>query len=284
MSRPCILCGNLKNNEIGSLDDYSIRECSKCFLQFLDPIPVRESLSKIYSDYYKSWDYCYSGNEVSRMKKATFQRYLKLIIPHISSGTLLDVGCATGELMQTAQDLGFDVYGVEISPYGIHRCREKFGHNKIIDTNLKAGDFPLGFFNLITLSDVIEHILEPVLFIDLLWSLLKPNGFLMIVTPDTSSFIKKIMGMHWPHYKEEHVYYYNRSNIIQLLSPRFKTIVLDKVYKTLTLDYVANILKAYSNYSGFRTIAYMLKLFPSRLRLQLFKVSIGEMLVLCRKK
>lgn len=279
-----MLCGNLKNNEIGSLGNYSILECSECLLQFLEPIPVQKSLTEIYSDYYKAWDYVGSGNEVSRMKKVTFQKYLKQITSYIPSGTLLDVGCATGELMLAAQEFGFDVYGVEISPYGIRKCKKMFGENKIVATNLKADDFPREFFDLITLSDVIEHITEPVLFVDLLWSLLKADGFLMIATPDTSSWIRKIMGKRWHHYKEEHIYYYNHSNIVKLLSTHFNIIILNNAHKTLTIDYCSNILKAYSDSNIFIKMLSLIRFLPLKIRVQPFEISIGEMFILCRKK
>ncbi|MFQ5787352.1 MAG: class I SAM-dependent methyltransferase [Thermodesulfobacteriota bacterium] len=255
----------------------------KCGLQFLDPIPDKKTLDEIYSNYYKAWDIDSSEKEVSRMKSKTFSGYLGKIATYHSSGTLLDIGCATGELLQVAQGMGFDVYGVEISPDGIRRCRETFGENKIIGANIKVGDFPCEFFDIITLSDVIEHVHEPTVFLDTLCSLLKPDGLLMIVTPDTSSWTRKIMKKRWLHYKEEHLYYYSRANIVKLFDPHLKIIMSGNAYKTLTIEYFLNILKAYSEYSVFLRILYLCKLLPSWLRLYSFKLYIGEMFILCRK-
>lgn len=262
---------------------YSLIECMKCGLQFLDPIPDKKNLDKIYSNYYKAWDIDASEREVSRMKSKTFSGYLKKITGYLSSGTLLDIGCATGELLQVAQGMGFDVYGVEISPDGIRRCREKFGENRIIGAHIKAGDFPCEFFDIIALSDVIEHVREPTIFLNTLYNLLKPGGLLMIVTPDTSSWTRKIMKRHWLHYKEEHLYYYNRRNIVKLLGPHLKIIMSGNAYKTLTIEYFLNILKAYSGYGVFFRIMYLYKLLPSWLRLSSFKFYIGEMFILCKK-
>lgn len=259
-------------------------ECPQCGLQFLDPIPDKKALDKIYADYYKAWDIKQSGKEVSMMKTRTFQRYLGQITNFVSSGTLLDIGCATGELLAVAREMGFDVYGVEVSPEGIRRCKERFGEDRIIGKNLKPGDFPPEFFDVITLSDILEHMPDPSPFLDNIYNILKPNGILMIVTPDTSSWTRKVLGTRWLHYKEEHVYYYNSNNIFRLLSPRFHIFSLGSAYKSLTLDYCASIIKNYATSGAVKKITSVLKHLPASIGQYPLKINIGEMLVLSRKR
>jgi 2-polyprenyl-3-methyl-5-hydroxy-6-metoxy-1,4-benzoquinol methylase len=218
------------------------------------------------------------------MKRDTFRGYFDPLLQHVSSGTLLDIGCATGELMELAKEMGFDVYGVEISPEGYSICNKKFGEDRIIKSSLKAGDFPSGFFDVITLCDVLEHITEPKVFLEIINDILKPNGLLMIVTPDTSSWACKIMGMRWPHYKEEHVYYYNQSNLVKLLSPNFSIVILKKAYKRLTLNYVAHILQTYSHSRVLKAIAFMSQKLSVVIRSHHFNVHIGESYALFRKR
>lgn len=280
----CFICGSNKSKIKGLFRYCTLKECSQCGLQFLNPPPDRESLNEIYSDYYRAWGLEHSEEDVSNMKKRTFIGYLKKIKKYTSSGRLLDVGCATGEFMSVAQEDGFDVYGVEISPYGIYKCKEMFGEEKVIGGKLKEADFPKNYFDVITLSDVIEHIYEPNLFLDIILNILKPGGILMIVTPDTSSWLRKLMGLYWPHYKKEHIFYYNRSNIKQYLSSKLDKVALTAAYKTLTLKYCLSILKAYSHNKFINKIVKILEYFPEGIKRCRFNVNIGEMFILYRKR
>lgn len=280
----CFICGNSESIQKGLIGQRSLRECSRCGIQYIDPIPDKKRLEKIYSDYYKAWGIEHSRDEVSYIKKKTFSNYLKEIVAYVPEGKLLDVGCATGEFLMVAQESGFDVYGIEVSPYGVRECRELFGENKIRAESLKDGDFPSGFFDVIILSDVIEHIEAPVSFLDILWNILKPQGVLMIVTPNTSSWTRKLMGMHWLHYKEEHIYYFNCNNICKFLSSGFEILVAHPDYKFLTAHYCANIIGAYSNSPTIKKIAAILRPLFVRMKLPALQVNIGEIFILCRKK
>lgn len=284
MDKHCFICNKTKNIRIGFVGAYSLMKCTNCGLQFLDPIPDKNALYKIYFDYYRSWDLSRSEKEVSLMKSNTFLGYLHHIKPYCSSGTLLDVGCATGTLMRVAQKMGYDVYGVEISPEGIKRCREQFGYSKIVEGDLRTEDFPFEFFDVIILSDVLEHIIEPYLFLNILRNFLKSDGYLLIVTPNTSSWTRKTMGKRWLHYKEEHIYYYNISNIRKLLSSHFDICTVKSSSKNLTIDYVSSVLKAYSSSLIVKMVIRVLKKFPFCIRTLPLKINIGEMFILCTKK
>jgi len=283
LSRKCFICGTANSNRKGAIGKYSLLECPKCGLQFIDPVPDSDRLSAIYSDYYKAWGIDDSPEIVSVMKKGTFSGYLEKIRNHVRSGRLLDVGCATGEFMQVAQEKGFDVYGAEISPYGIKRCQELFGKDKIITSSLSKDHFPPDYFDVITLADVIEHLSEPAVFWDIIYNVLKPNGILMIVTPDTSSLFKKLMGMRWLHYKEEHIYYYSRFNIALPLSGWFEVVALNSAYKTLNLKYCLDVLRSYSKNVVTRSIIQVFDHLPNRVILYPFKINIGELFVIFRK-
>ena len=218
------------------------------------------------------------------MKRATFAGYLDRIAPFRASGTLLDVGCASGELMTVARDRGFDVYGVEISSAGVERCKGLFGAEKVIGRRLQRDDFPAAFFDVIVLSDVLEHV--PVLreFVAMLECMLRPQGLLLIVTPDTTSWTRTLLGRSWPHYKREHLYYFNRTNLTVLFSDRHETLAVEPARKVLTLNYVVNVLQSYPASFTSQLLVRMIRVVPKRLRSHAFTLSIGEMLLLLRKR
>lgn len=258
-------------------------ECCECGLQFLDPLPDQASLDKVYKDYYTLWGIDSSRQEVSEMKKITFRRYLKPLSSYLSKGNLLDVGCATGELMSTARDIGYEVYGVEIAPEGINRCRELFGEERVIGSGLRKETFPQDFFDVITLSDVLEHIPDMSGFLDILMNILKPGGVLLIVTPDTSSWIRHVMGRRWPHYKPEHLYYFNRSNLIRMFSSGFAVLTVGRAYKTLTLDYILSIAEGYNSGPTTGMFGRLKSYLPESWKKCHFTLPIGEIFLLLRK-
>lgn len=281
----CHICASQKKENIGVIDGiYPIMRCLGCGVQFLFPAPEDSVLEKIYADYYKVWGIYNSEAELSRMKQMTAVGYLKLLQKFTRGGKLLDIGCATGEMMRAAQNRGFDVYGVEISPFGIKRCREMFGEHKIIGHSLQKNDFQESFFDVIVLSDLLEHIREPQEFIAMVTRLLKPGGIVMVVTPDTSSWVYAITRQRWPHYKAEHLCYYNCFNIRKLFSPAFDVVMLKPAFKILTLQYSAGVMNAYSSSKVIKLFSFLLKCIPQFLRFLPFRAGIGEMFILFRKK
>ena len=280
----CFICNDKHTRQIKSLNGYKVLECLGCGLQFLDPKPNQKALDEIYKDYYKAWGINSSEDVVSSMKRLNFKSYIYKITKYITKGKLLDIGCATGELMLVAQDKGFDVYGVEVSPYGIEKCKQLFDVNKILSKKLEMGDFPKDFFDIITLADVIEHIQEPKDFFNTIIHILKPGGILMIVTPDTSSWISKMMGSHWMQYKHEHLYYYNRKNIKRYLNKFFNELFISGSSKVLVADYCINVLSAQYNNVAVQKLMRLLKSLPGFIRFYPFKISVGEMFVLLRKR
>lgn len=70
------------------------------------------------------------------------------------SGSLLDVSCGRGELMQAAADMGFSpVAGTEAVPELCSYC--------VIQAQIHDLPFDDKSFDVVTCIDVIEHILEP---------------------------------------------------------------------------------------------------------------------------
>jgi len=284
MMKNCMICGESKFRKRGMVAACFLLECRACGLQFLDPFPDPAVLHDRYDHYYDAWGIDQAGGVVPEMKRATFRRYLERLRPFAAQGTLLDVGCATGELMATARERGFDVYGAEIAPDGIARCRELFGTERIVGKQLQQGDFPEQYFDVITLSDVLEHFPDPLGSLDMLGRMLKPGGHVMIVTPDTSSWTRKVSGAKWPHYKEDHQYYFSRSNLAKMMSGRFDVLVAERAYKTLTLNYVAGVVQGYRDRGLARMLARFIQHLPVSWRTPLFSVHIGEMFVLLKKR
>ncbi|MBI5847142.1 MAG: class I SAM-dependent methyltransferase [Nitrospirae bacterium] len=283
-SKKCLLCGSVNLQRLFPVEKFNLLQCRVCELQFLDPLPDKKSLDLLYENYYSNWGIDRLAEEVSFMKKRTFRNYLGRLPLQTVRGAFLDVGCATGEMLALAREMGYDVYGVEVSPQGIQLCRQLYGENKIMGKSLDHGDFPADFFDVITLSDVLEHMPDPPGFIDMIEKMLKPLGLLMIVTPDTLSWTNRIMGRYWPHYKVEHLCYFNRYNLSKMCLSRFRPLVVDRAYKTLTLNYISSIIHGYHRNRAVRAVVRLIQCLPKSWRSHPFNLNIGEMFMLLERR
>ncbi|WP_288550706.1 class I SAM-dependent methyltransferase [uncultured Brachyspira sp.] len=162
----CYLCDyegdmKIKSNVNGS----NILLCPNCTLEFMYPQTSDEELSKIYSG--KNYPTCsfdngIKENPITLMKRKTFNKVLKKILPYCNYGNLLDIGCSSGLLLEEAKLLGFEPYGIEISEYASSIAKKRIGSERIYNGTLESSNFNKNFFNVITMIDLIEHVRNPV--------------------------------------------------------------------------------------------------------------------------
>lgn len=126
-------------------------------------------------------------------------KLLRRVLGPGSRGGLLDIGCGMGGFLLAAQRLGFDVVGVEPSAAHSKAAVEIFGF-KVINGYFNSNDFGRTF-DVVVLSHVIEHIYDPAKFIGEIMDVMRPNGRLVIVTPNCDSISARVCQRFWSMYK-----------------------------------------------------------------------------------
>jgi 2-polyprenyl-3-methyl-5-hydroxy-6-metoxy-1,4-benzoquinol methylase len=266
--------------------EHGLRQCCGCSLEYLSPLPSWEQICAIYdSSYYKAWGMeAGETDEVAAMKKATFGLRMREIAKHIKGGRVLDVGTASGFFLSVAQEFGFEPYGVELSEYSATLAQKKFGRDRIWNGTLDTAPFEPGSFNVIAMSDLIEHVPDPVNTLARARNLLTPGGVLMIMTPDTSSLTRRLMGTAWTHYKLEHLTYWNPSVIRRAAEQTgYSVLSIRRARKVMTLAYLDSQFKAYPNPLFTPLVGGMSRVLGS-LRNSCFRISMGEMVALLRRE
>ncbi|MEG2599959.1 MAG: methyltransferase domain-containing protein [Muribaculaceae bacterium] len=115
--------------------------------------------------------------------------YIPYICKHIefSSNSVLEVGCGEGGNLLPFAEMGYDVYGVDMSEYRIEQARLFFEKREQKGSFITANIFQLkGFchkFFIIIVHDVIEHIDNKKQFLSDLCKFLTPNGIIFIAFP-----------------------------------------------------------------------------------------------------
>jgi 2-polyprenyl-3-methyl-5-hydroxy-6-metoxy-1,4-benzoquinol methylase len=183
-----------------------IDECVSCgFRQVTDV----DSVLKFYESLEDS---VYDQGREQRGLQA--RKILEAVARHKKSGRLLDVGAASGILLEQAAKLGFAGEGVEPS-----RSLAKSAQDAGWKVHL--GTFPhpavTGPFDVITLIDVIEHVPCPIPLLKDIAAHLKPDGIGALTTPDIESFVARRLGPRWWHLRVAHIGYFSRRTIKRAL-------------------------------------------------------------------
>lgn len=97
----------------------------------------------------------------------------------------LDLGCGLGFISSAIDSEKFVKYGLEVSALGIESTREFVDH--IHNGELKQKTYPEEFFDVIFCNHVIEHVKDPINFIEIINKILKTHGSLIIGTPNFDS-------------------------------------------------------------------------------------------------
>lgn len=240
----CPLCGAQAFRPIVVVESHPVVRCRSCDLQFTQPQPSDAELGAIYGpDYVLAADDTPEHAVITRAKRATADHYLDLLAAAdaTAGGRLLEIGCGAGNFLLQATRRGFDVTGVEYSPYACARARQTLGGTgRVLQGEIDVVAGESGVYDVCVLCDVIEHVRRPADFLRRVAAALRPGGILLVVTPSTASWSARIMGARWMELKPEHLFYFSPATLTrQLGQAEFTDIRLHPGTKHLSLDYVA---------------------------------------------
>ena len=207
----CDFCGADDSTLVFALRDFQLDlpgefklvRCNQCGLLYLNPRPSWDELVRHYPLHYKP--YAKSTGEATNILGQWVQRYgmrrrRRAVARLRPEGRLLDVGCATGLFLHEMRHYGqWELFGVEPVSSAARFARENFGLD-VFEGMLEEAHFADNFFDVITLWDVLEHILEPKQTLLEAYRILKPGGWLVIQVPNPESWQARLFGKYWIGY------------------------------------------------------------------------------------
>jgi 2-polyprenyl-3-methyl-5-hydroxy-6-metoxy-1,4-benzoquinol methylase len=223
----CPLCGGheraLVYREHGSLE---ISRCSACSLMYT-------------STRVKSPEHVYWGDAAKYLEEArlvfqgkaahhrdpNYLEELAMIKRYKPTGRFLDVGCNMGMLLRHIKKMGWTGVGVEPSPTLSRLAVEQLKLNVYNCFLHELPETERGSFDVVALSDVFEHITDPIDFLKEAAKYLKPDGILYIKVPNArwNLFKQKALALLgrtpkqgvWDSY--EHVVHYTDRTLRKML-------------------------------------------------------------------
>lgn len=133
----------------------------------------------------------YGRDELPYVSKGERIRLKKIVNLVGANCRVLDIGCYDGTLGKMLMEKGNEVYGIEINQEAAEIATQKGLKVKIQDVESRF-DFEDNFFDIVVAAEIIEHVLDTDFFIDEIKRVLKPQGYLVLSTPNVASLGRRI--------------------------------------------------------------------------------------------
>ena len=131
---------------------------------------------------------------------------------------ILDLGCGTGWLTGRLAEYG-STTGLDLAEGAIAAAQSWAPHIKFLAGDLFQIPLPTGHYDVVVSQEVIAHIPDQAAYLDRAAEALKPNGYLILTTPN-----KFVMDRsEWPPQPPEHIeLWLSMTDLKRLLRRRFR--------------------------------------------------------------
>lgn len=207
----CKLCGGIKftlvsdrvfDTRFGIDEEYEILQCQSCDFVFTNMLLSSDELKYFYEAYYN-----FGGEKDTLYSKireifltSWLYKFWMAIDGDISfhglrgRGRLLDVGCNEGRGLAIYKRNGFNAEGLELNEHAAAEARKRgfTVHSELIE-NFK----PQCLYDVVILSNVLEHVLDPLKILENLNLILVKKGEIWISFPNEKSWLRHFFEKKW---------------------------------------------------------------------------------------
>ncbi|MBU0604819.1 MAG: class I SAM-dependent methyltransferase [Candidatus Omnitrophica bacterium] len=254
-----------------------IVRCNRCGLIYANPRPAVRNLISAYS---RMVDEAYV--EEGEGRRLSAQSILEILKKMNKGGRLLDVGCATGFLLDEARKAGWEASGVELSAWAVGYAKTALHIETIFHGILKNAGYPDNYFDAVIMKDSIEHLTDPVSVLIEIRRVLKPDGIICVNTPNIDSLTGRTLKARWWGVKQAHLYYFTRKTLHAMLeSAGFDPIRTKSHVRVFTLKYWLGRLRGYNEFI-YRIFMFLIKC--RLIKNGLFRLDLGDQIEVYARK
>lgn len=122
------------------------------------------------------------------------RKYVSFVLRHLAKGSeVLDIGCGDGTMTRALLAKARRVVGIDLSAECIRRARLGNGDGRIEYFWTSIEDFTTkDVFDVAIMSEVLEHVFEPISVLKKVRALLGKHGLLIMSTPNASSLVRRV--------------------------------------------------------------------------------------------
>ncbi|AMS26378.1 hypothetical protein AEM51_04430 [Bacteroidetes bacterium UKL13-3] len=197
----CNLCQSSKAHQVPFRYAFKDRflwlmQCDECGLRSIWPRPSDSEIVEMYAaEYFTEADsatHHMNDEYVKLLSAGDYSSSVKEMEQYAPQGSFLEIGCATGNLLNALKNAGFKVKGIELSEFAVKYAKEHFGINiinKPFDDKLFGNEVSENEFDIVLMGDVLEHFTDPTASMRLVNKILKPGGVAIIHLPGTLNLL-----------------------------------------------------------------------------------------------
>jgi 2-polyprenyl-3-methyl-5-hydroxy-6-metoxy-1,4-benzoquinol methylase len=186
----------------------------------MNPQPEVSDISRRYreahGEEYLSYETVHEAAFLHLQELALKDAGLEELEGSMSGRRVLDIGCATGALLEKLRDRGWQPRGVEICTPSAHYARQRRGL-AVSELPLEENRFPAGEFDLVLASHLIEHLNDPASFVREVRRILTPGGRFILTTPNIDGFQARLFRSRWRSAIFDHLYLFSVKTLSALL-------------------------------------------------------------------
>ena len=229
-------CGHKDCREVEKFDGAPISRCAKCGLIFSEKHGKDFDPRILYEEYYRN-EIADRFNIVAEciVRLFRFFRAFKIFTVYPGAKSALDIGSGRGFFLYYLKKFyGYrKAVGTQISENAVEFSRNRLGL-EIYDKDLLELSFD-NTFDIVTMWHVLEHIAEPEIYIEKIYTLLNKNGKLVIEVPNFKSWTRRLTKRYWLGLDlDYHITFFTPESLSSLLKKyNFKI----KTVHTFSLEY-----------------------------------------------
>ena len=211
----CEVCRSSNYSEIGTIkniwqSDKKVYQCCNCGLYFID-LPTDEEIYALYkNEYHNNIKNKLFETAKSKMRYARSLSQFNFIKKHIDfhNKKVCEIGAFDGLLLNIFKKNGCDVYGYELNDNARLYAKNKY------DIDLKPNFLESEEkYDIIMLSQVIEHFKNPFDVLIKIKNMLKDNGYLYIEVPNSPNKNQCSYDILMRYLSTEHIVNFNIENL-----------------------------------------------------------------------
>lgn len=213
----CNLCGSERHTPVYEMPDreffrdefFTVVQCDRCSLGFLNPRPTPAEIQKYYPAGYYQGPSTASHIRYLNRRFTREARYLKDLEQGRAGKKLLDVGCANGEFPRFMAARRWEVEGVEISE----------SSQRITDFRVYTQEFPAipvnePAYDAVTAWAVFEHVHDPMSYFRKASQVVKKDGLFVFLVPNHGSVASRYL---FCEDIPRHLYFFTRKTVKEYL-------------------------------------------------------------------
>jgi SAM-dependent methyltransferase len=181
--------------------EFEVVRCGGCGMMRLEPRPgIEESRAYYPRQYWFAPDESAVGRLEESYRRLVLRDHVRFVEralrESVAQGPLLDAGCGGGLFLGMMRERGFRVVGLDISR---EAAAVAWNRQQVpaVCAVLEEVPFPAGSLAGLTMFHMLEHVPDPLKYLETARELLAPDGRLIVHVPNAASWQCRLLGRFW---------------------------------------------------------------------------------------